>query len=416
MIDTMKFLLVHNHYNQKGGEDAIFKQEAELLREAGHYVIEYRRSNDELKELGLQQKLKVPARLVWASDTVKELRSLIQKEDPDVAHFHNTFMMISPAAYYACHRAGVPVVQTLHNYRLLCPAATFYRDGHVCEDCLGKTPPWPGVLHACYRSSRTQTAAVAAMLTFHRWLRTWNKKVDLYVALTEFAKRKFVEGGLPEERIVVKPNFVHPDPGAQEKNDGYALFVGRLSPEKGLKTLFKAWGSLKGMPLKIAGDGPLMSQIKESAAEQKLNSIEILGNCSHEKVIALMKSARFLVFPSEWYEGFPVSIAEAFACGKPVIASKLGAMAELIEDGKTGLLFEPGNSEDLARKVMHAFENPDLCRRMGLNARAEYEAKYTAKINYMKLMEIYDKVLTSKFPSPLSSPHRGEGRSEGGKG
>ena len=392
----MKILVIHNTYQQSGGEDVVAEAEVLMLRNAGHQVVMYHRSNNEINNFEWQEKIIFPKQVIWAKKAIHDLRGIIYKEKPDAAHFHNTFLMISPAAYYACQEAGVPVVQTLHNYRLLCPAATFFREGRVCEDCLGHTLPWPGVLHACYRGSRAETALVASMLTFHHQAGTWQKKVDVYIALTEFARRKFIEGGLPPEKIVVKPNFLNQDPGIGESEREYAVFVGRLSTEKGLRTLLKAWLTLKEIPLKIIGDGPMTDEIKMFVKTNQLeNSINILGRCSRQEVYAQIKGSRFLVFPSEWYEGFPITILEVFACGKPVIASQLGAMAEIIKDGKTGLFFEVGNSGDLASKVRQLLKNPQAYAEMGKNARVEFETKYTAEKNYEMLMRIYEKAIAS---------------------
>jgi len=244
-------------------------------------------------------------------------------------------------------------------------------------------------MHACWRGSRAGTAVVVAMLTIHRLLKTWQEQVDRYIALTEFARQKFIEGGLPAEKIVVKPNFVHPDLGMGRHEGDYALFVGRLSPEKGIQTLLRAWRHLKGVPLKIAGDGPLRAKLEGFVKNEGLEGVEILGRRPREDVFRLMREARVLVFPSEWYEGFPMTIAEAFACGLPVIASRLGAATEIVEDGRTGLLFEPGNPEDLAAKVKWAWQHPKEMEEMGREARQEYEQKYTAERNYEMLMDIY---------------------------
>lgn len=304
-------------------------------------------------------------------------------------------MLVSPSAYYASQEAGVPVVQTLHNYRLVCPAATFFRDGHVCEDCLGKTPPWPGVMHACYRGSRSQTAVVAAMLTVHRALKTWREQVDCYITMTDFTRRKLIAGGLPAEKVAVKPNFVHPDPGMKDGHGCYALFVGRLSPEKGLRTLLQAWQGIRDIPLKIVGDGPLLDEVRSVMQAQQLRGVEVLGTRTRQEVMDLMHGASFLVFPSEWYECFPVTLAEAFACGLPVVASSLGVMAEIVEDGRTGLHFKPGDPEDLAAKVEWAWGHPCEMTVMGREARHEYEQKYTAERNYQQLTEVYQMVIDS---------------------
>ena len=382
----MRVLIVHNRYTQSGGEDAVFEAEKALLERMGHEVIPFVENNTKLKETN---PLKAALNAIWSRKTQEEFLRLIRDTRPDVAHFHNTFLMISPAAYYACKEAKVPVVQTLHNYRLICPGALLMRDGKVCEACVGRVVPWPGVVHGCWRSSRAGTAVVAAMLTVHRLMGTWQEQVDIYIALTEFARRKFIEGGLPAEKITVKPNFVHPDPGPGRHEGDYPLFVGRLSPEKGVRTLLHAWRRLKGVPLKIVGDGPLMEEVQSFVKEEGLKDVEVLGRRPREDVFRLMREARVLVFPSEWYEGFPMTIAEAFACELPVIASRLGAMAGIVEDGRTGLHFEPGNPEDLAAKVEWAWNHPKELAEMGREARREYESKYTAERNYEMLMRIY---------------------------
>ena len=385
----IRVLLIHNYYQQPGGEDAVFAAEAELLRQQGHAVGEYTKTNWSIEGMS---RAAVAARTIWSRQTRQRLLKLLREVRYDVAHFHNIFPLISPSAYSACREAGVPVVQTLHNYRLLCPAATFFRAGRACEECLRKTSPWPGVFHACYHDSYAQSAVVATMLTVHRWLKTWQEQADVYIALTEFSRRKFVEGGLPAEKIVVKPNFLYPDPGTCDGERRYALFVGRFSPEKGVRTLLRAWQGLTGIPLKIVGDGPLRDEVQAVAQAAKLPGVEVLGRQAHQKVLALMQGARCLVFPSEWYETFGLVAIEAFACGVPVIAARLGVMAESVEEGRTGMLFRPGDPQDLAAKVCWAMDHPDAMARMGENARRVYEEKYTSEKNYTMLMDIYQKV------------------------
>jgi glycosyltransferase involved in cell wall biosynthesis len=381
----MKVLFVHNYYQQPGGEDQVFTTEAALLEAHGHRVVRYTVHNDKVAEMN---PLSLVQATVWNKAVYRDLRALICRERPQVAHFHNTFPLISPAAYYAAKAEGVPVVQTLHNYRLLCPNGVFFRDGLLCEDCLGKAVPWPGVVHACYRSSRAGTGVVATMLTLQRVLRIPTEVVNLYIALTEFAREKFIQAGLPAEKIVVKPNFVDPDPGLGEGLGGYALFVGRLSPEKGIDTMLAAWERLgRKVSLKIVGDGPLAVQVDKAA--RQLPGVEWLGRLSKTQVIALMKDAHVLLFPSLWYEGFPMVLAEAGAVGLPVVASELGSMLSLITPGHTGLHFHPGNPEDLAKQVEWAFTHPAELTQIRRKARAEFESKYSAEQNYRILMEIY---------------------------
>ena len=381
----MVILLVHNYYQQLGGEDRVFEAEAALLEDKGHRILRYTVRNEQI--VGMKP-LVVAAGTLWNRSVYRDIRALIRKERPDVVHFHNTFPLISPSAYYAAKAEGTAVVQRLPNYRLLCPNALFLRNGRVCEDCMGHLVPWPGVLHACYRGSRAASAVVTSMLTMHKVLRTWTEMVDVYVVLTEFARQKFIQGGLPAEKIVVKPNFVYPDPGPGEGQGGYTLFVGRLSVEKGLDTLLEAGKRLGSkVRLKIVGDGPLAPQVAEAARE--FPWIEWQGMMSKDQVLALMKDAQVLLFPSVWYEGFPVVIAEAYAVGLPVIGSKLGSMCSLIEPGRTGLFFRAGDPEDLAAQVDWALGHPVELARMRQEARQEFEAKYTATQNYENLIDIY---------------------------
>ncbi len=315
----MKILLVHNFYQQPGGEDVVFAQERQLLERKGHQVITYTRDNDEANPSSAFDRLRLIRRIISAPDSRRDIAAILRTEKPDVAHIHNTFMMISPSIYEACNEACVPIVQTLHNFRLFCPASTFCRNGRVCEDC-SQVGLASSVRHACYRSSRASTAAVALMLQVHRVQGTWNRRVNAFIALTEFAKRKFVDNGLLPQRIHVKPNFVDPDPGEREVPGDYALFVGRLSPEKGVSTLLKAWGLVRAsIPLKIAGDGPLRSELEAQSRELGRRPIEFLGRVSGTEARSLIKNARFVVIPSVWYEGFPMMNAESFACGVPVL-------------------------------------------------------------------------------------------------
>ena len=381
----MRILFVHNYYQQEGGEEGVFHAETSLLESRGHLVYRYTISNDQVNQMN---SIELAKATIWNAKTYRELRDLIRHGDFQAAHFHNTFPLISPAAYYAAKAEGLPVVQTLHNYRLLCPNAEFFRDGKVCEDCLGHVVPLPSVRHACYRHNRLASVAVATMLTIHSSLKTWNKAVDCYIALTPFSQKKFIEGGLPAEKIVVKPNFIDSDPGFGSGEEGYALFVGRLAPEKGIGTLLSAWQDLgKTIPLKVVGTGPLADQV--ATITQQTFGVEQLGKLPISEVYALMGDAAFLIFPSEWYEGLPRTIVEALAKGTPVIGSRIGAIAELIDHGRTGLLFEPGNAEDLAAQVRWALSHPAELAQMRQAVRAEFEAKYTAEANYHQLMEIY---------------------------
>jgi glycosyltransferase involved in cell wall biosynthesis len=392
----MRVLIVHNAYQQPGGEDAVVAAEKALLLRAGNEVSEYLRHNSEIKSGGTWSNLALGFQTVWSSAARNELYRLLRNCRPDIAHFHNTFPLISPAAYYACRDLGVPVVQTLHNYRLFCPAATFFRDGQVCEACLEKNR-WQGVRHACYRQSRSASATVVAMLSFHHRYGTWSKLVDCYIALSGFSRAKFIQADLPAAKIVVKPNFVLPDPGVSAQPRDYAAFVGRLSEEKGLRTLLHAWGQVNPKyPLRVIGDGPLRNDLQSEISRSGLSNVRLDGHLPRGKSLKIMQGARVLILPSNCYENFPMTIAEAYACGTPVIASRLGAMQEIVHDGRTGLHFTPGDADDLAQKVEWAWAHPDDMHRMGRNARAAFEAKYTAEKNYATLRAIYESVINKR--------------------
>jgi glycosyltransferase involved in cell wall biosynthesis len=390
-------LLIHNYYREPGGEDDVLESEKSLLSSRGHTVTEYLRRNQEISTYHVLSKALLPAKIVWAWDTHRALKELLRKSKPDVAHFHNTFPLVSPAAYYACRDAGVPVVQMLHNSRLLCPAGTFFRDGEVCEECLGKRFTWPGIVHGCFHGSPLQTSGVSGMLAIHSLLGTWNHLVGMYVVFTEFHRRKFIEGGLRPERIAVKPHFLISDPGARTGDGGYALFVGRMVPEKGIQVLTEAWRDLK-IPLKIRGEGPLLGLAQELARENPF--VEVVPRPSREEYFALVRGARFLVWPSVYNEAFGRIILDAFASGVPVLASRLDTCTELVSEN-VGLHFAAGDPNDLAATAQRAWDNPSEMRKLGDGARAEYESKYTAKRNYQLLMDIYERVLGNGKPMPV---------------
>jgi len=394
----MDILVAHNFYKQLGGEDQCVAAEIAMLRAYGHRVTQYSVANDSIDTMSY---LRCASRTIWSQQTFRELRRMFQMHRPQVAHFHNTFPLISPSAYYAAQAENVCVVQTVHNFRLCCANGQLFRDGTICEDCLGRSVPWRGIVKKCYRNSRVASVGVVSMLATHRALGSWWRAVDLYIALTESSRRKLVEGGLPASKIAVKPNFAYPDPGAGTGRGGYAIFVGRLSQEKGLQTLLSAWRLLEGiLPLKIAGGGPMAAAVQEAASNN--GAIQFLGPVSIDAVYALVGEATVLVLPSEWYEHFPRVVVEAFAKGTPIIASKLGAMAEIVDDGRTGLHFNPGDAADLAAKVRLLLAEPQRLARMRRAAREEFDESFTAEANHKRLMALYELALERR--ARLASP------------
>jgi glycosyltransferase involved in cell wall biosynthesis len=388
-VTALKVAVVHNHYQRAGGEDTVCAAEIALLVARAHDVVPFHLDNTAIEQMG---RVALARACLWNRTVHGDLRRLFAETKPAIAHFHNTFPLVSPAAYYAARAEGVAVVQTLHNYRLLCPNGILFRQGGVCENCVGRSVPWPSVVHACYRGSRSASAVTAGMLTLHRALGTWTDAVDLYIALTNFSRRKFIEGGIPEEKIVVKPNFLSTDPGVGLHKGGFALFVGRLAVGKGIQTLLEACRQLGGAcRLKIVGEGPL-----ESHARESISGVEWLGWQSRERVTALMREASFLIFPSEWYETFGMALVEAFAAGLPVVASGLGSAAEIVRDYETGRHFAAGDAGDLAAKIEWALAHPAELAEMGRRARREYELNYTPDQNYRALIQIYTRAIHAR--------------------
>ena len=402
----MKIVVVHNAYQRRGGEDCVYETERDLLRAYGHDVVEYLRSNQEIEQYSCLDRAMLGPRTVWSAASRRHFSELLQRVKPDLVHVHNTFVVISPSIYSACREQGVPVVQTLHNYRLLCPAGVSFRDGKVCHDCNANLAY--GVIRGCYRNSRSSTAAVAAMLAWHRLAGTYSTQIDRYIALTEFARGRFLKAGLQPDKVAVKPNCVHPDPGERSTDGNYVLFMGRLEREKGVGTLLAAWRKLgRDIPLFVAGTGTLKREVHEALDD--VPGTKCLGQVGSSELFKVMKGARFVVLPSLCYENFPVTAVEAYACGVPIVASELGAMKEVVVHGRTGLLFRPGDADDLAAKVSFAWENRGYMAELGRLARQEYESKYTGERNYAALLGIYRSVLPKYAMTSVREAHIPQG-------
>lgn len=386
----MKILFAHNRYQQAGGEDNVVAAEAKLLADHGHEVECWSVDNKDLPT-GLSGKIKTALTTNYSSASRAIGREKLRHFKPDVVHVHNFFPQISPSIYDACLDEGIPVVQTLHNYRLICPGAMLMRQGNICEQCISGSP-YQAARYGCYRGSKVGSLVVAHMVAQHRKQGTWQQKVNRFIALTEFAKSKFVAAGFPADKIAVKANFLH-DPlretfSPRPDAPSFVLFVGRISEEKGINTLLQAWSTLDDQTqLKVAGTGPLDGLLVGK------NNVVALGRQSSDEVSRLMQLAAFLVLPSEWYEGFPLVLVEAFAHGLPVLASRLGSMADIIKDGETGVLFTPGDAGDLASKTKWLLENPRQLQKLGDNARRVFLEKYTAEQNYVELTGIYKEAM-----------------------
>ncbi len=390
----MKILIYHNYYQNRGGEgQAVFK-EKELLESKGYRVIFFSKDNQEINNYTFSQKARLCYETVFSRSTHKKVIEIVREEEPDIAHIHNVFPLISPSVYYALKKMKIPVVQTVHNYRFLCPNGLFLNDkGKICEKCKNGNF-FNAVIRKCYRNSYLQTSGMAATLYLHRKLRTFINKIDVFISPSNFSKKKLIEGGMPEEKIAVKPHFTKCEEiKPSYEFDNYAVYMGRLSREKGLFTLLRVWKEMPNFTLKIMGDGSIRNELENFVIQKEITNVEFLGFIKGPKRFEVLRKAMFMIFPSEGYETFGYSIIESFACGTPVIASRIGGSQELIEEGKNGLLFEPGNVEDLKRKILYLIENPKLIIPMRHHAREIAEKKYSSEVGYKNLMEIYNRLL-----------------------
>jgi len=388
----MRILVAHNRYQYSGGEDAVVRDEIGLLRRHGHSVELLDEDNDAI--VGIRGKLIASASVFYSAHSRKRMKDAIHDFQPDIFHVHNWFPMLSPSIVMEADSAGVPIVHTLHNYRMLCANGLLYRNGSVCTDCIEKSFPVAGIEHGCYRGSRVGSGIVTAAYAFHRLAHTWDH-IDLFIAVSGFEKEVLVRGGVAAEKIVVKQNFVGSDTWRKETStESFALFVGRLSPEKGIKTLLAAWNSKKiPLPLKIIGDGPMINEVRSSAASNI--SVEYLGAQLPEAVYNEMARARLLVFPSEWFETFGRTMIEAFAQGTPVLAADLGGVREIVKEGKTGFLFPPGNIDALIAGVFRFPIGGDY-ERMRLNCRSVFLSRFTSEVNYTMLIDIYARAIANR--------------------
>ncbi|MBK1645278.1 hypothetical protein CKO25_11635 [Thiocapsa imhoffii] len=382
----MRILIAHNTYRHPGGEDSVFRTEVNLLRAHGHEVFTFERHN---RDVPNGNRISTALGTIWNRDAYRAVAHVVKQERIELVHFHNTLPLISPAAYWAARSQGAAVVQTFHNYRFLCPNGMLFRLGNPCDLCAKRLLPLPGIWFGCYRGNRLATATVGATSLTHRLLGTWSTQVDRYIVLTQFARKLFAQAGIPEEQIVVKPNFVADQPLSPRRSppSGF-LFVGRLSPEKGINTLLAAVEQCNS-PVVVVGDGPVELTSDRTTLIAK-------GRQSGQQVRGLMGQATALLFPSTCYEGFPIVIAEAYASGLPVIASRIGGIPEIVEDGVTGLLVTPGDHVELAAKIRWAQTHLDAMSKMGLEARKRYVDIYSPGRNYTLLMSIYRDALARR--------------------
>ncbi len=391
----MRVLLVHCFYRSSApsGEDSVYRNEKKLLEDHGYDVITYEKYNDDLDNLSPIKKMAAGMEFIWSSRALREISEILATHSPDIAHFHNIFPQISSSAFLACKRYGVPVVQTLHNFRYICPAGLLQRDNKPCEKCIDGTLLY-SLIHKCYRNSFVATLPMAAMIATNRLLGSFKNNVDHYITLTNFAKSRFVAGGLPPEKISVKPNFINEIDAFEPICGDYAVYVGRLTQEKGIATLIEACKQTKNIPVKIVGDGELRGSLETICIQHDLN-VEFLGFQHKESVMSLIKKSRLLIMPSECYEGFPVTIAEAYACGKPVLGSKIGSLDEIIIEGITGRKFDFGSANSLSKTMIDMWFDLESLKFMSLQSRVAFDTLYNPEVNLKILSEIYNSLIAN---------------------
>jgi glycosyltransferase involved in cell wall biosynthesis len=395
----LKILICHNYYARRSGEESVVERESALLKEKGHSVSIFSYDNRDAQNMN-------PAglglRALYSRQTGRDLMSILRETEFDIAHVHNTWLLMSPTVYKYLWQDGIPVVKTVHNYRWLCPVATFYRDGIRCHDCVEKIGGvLHGIVHKCYLDSLSGSSTASARLFLHRdLLQTFNKYIDVIVVQNNFVKEKLIAAGFPAERMAVKGNFLKRDEIVQSAPGDFYIAAGRLEPAKGLATLLDACEET-GIRTKIFGEGPmhdwLQGQIESRFAQNQ--NVQLMGYVSRQELLDNFATTRALIFPSEWYESYPISIVEAMAHGKPVIASNIGGMLSIVDDGMNGLLFEVGNSHALASKLNMLWEDDNLYEKLSRGARETYEKVMSPEVHYDLLMKIYQSAIDRRQSS-----------------
>lgn len=395
-MKNYRILQIHNFYQIPGGEDVVVRNEKRLLEEHGHQVFTYYRTNKELVEKGALGKLLLPFTSVYSFRTYREVKQMIKANQIDIVHVHNTLTMVSPSVFYAAFKCKVPVVQTLHNFRMLCPAGSFFRNNVICEECVQGGMKC-AIKHKCYRNSKIQTFVSAAILQIHRMVGTY-RRVN-FICLTEFNRNKLLESLDTKKQIVdpnrvyIKPNFSFAEevvPSKERPEEEYFLFAGRVEALKGIDIAIRAFEKLPDKKLYIAGNGPMMDEMQTYVKEHGLNNIKFLGYLQKDEMSEMFYHAKAVIMTSQCYEAFAMTIAEAYSYGVPVIAGRVGNMDGMVKEGITGMKFVYNSSEDLMQKV-RAFDNMNLAE-LKKNAREFYQKRLRPEDNYQKLIKIYEDI------------------------
>lgn len=392
----MKILIIHNEYQQRGGEFQAVKDHITLLKSQGHQVIEYIKDSRQINSYSRRQFVNFLPNSIYSYSSYKEIKKIVQNENPDIAHIHNVFPLISPSVYKALHSGLIPIIQTVHNFRFLCPNGLFFVNQKICELCKYGNTSY-SVLKKCFRESYGLSSIYALSIGGNRLTKTFNL-INQFIVLTEFSAQKLVESRLTTgNKISVLGNFIAsplPNIGIEGSREEYVVYIGRLSPEKGVRLLFQAGKLLKSTKILVIGTGPEMSVLQDMKVEDSLSNIKLLGHITGEDKWDYIRKASAVIIPSICYETFSITSIEAMSVGTPVVASRLGSLPYVIEDGKTGLLFEPGNHKDLAYKISQLISKPELVNELGINGRRAVEEKFSEVPYYKKLIHIYQEAIS----------------------
>jgi glycosyltransferase involved in cell wall biosynthesis len=405
MLDgILRILMLHNYYQYPGGEDVSMAIELKALHQAQHIVNVLTWNNSEIERLTWTRKATLPLQAIWNNQAKIKVKEALEALSADLLHVQNFFPLASPAVHIAAKEFAIPTIQHLRNFRLGCLNAYLYRENQVCEICVGHNP-WRGILYRCYRNSLAPSLGVWGMITTHRFRKTWFKDVDAFIVPSFFAASKLIEIGMPEDSLYVKPNcFEDPFKSSidalqttpqTELGKKSFTYIGRLSDEKGVLNLLVAWEALRDLPviLNIVGDGPQRASLQLYTKEKGLKNIVFRGHCSSNELVFFLQESLGILVPSKWYETFGRVVVEAFACGRPAIVSDLGALAELVEEGKTGFKVPSSEPQAWADCIRWCVDHPIRLQEMGRNARQCYLDNYTPAINCQQLTAIYRRVL-----------------------
>ncbi len=422
----MKILFAHKFFHPAGGPETVLFQSMEALQKMGHEVIPFsmRRpgnlttpySKYFVTEVDYHdqngsflRKLKMATSLVYSREAKRKMELLIREQKPDIAHLHNIYHQLSPSILLPLRKRNIPVVMTIHDFQLLCPNYTFMREEKPCEKCQGKYF-YKAIQYKCVKDSYAKSAISALEMYVHKLNQTYIKTVDCFIALSRFTQEKLIQYGLPREKIAYLPNYVnvptYKTPSAKER---YILFVGQLSNKNGILELVKVMRNLPAVKLKVAGKGEQERLVQDFIRENKMENVELVGFLNAERLKKAISCCSFLVFPNNCYHNCPMSVLESFAHCKPVVGSNLGSVPELVEDEVTGVLFKPGNEKDLAEKIKCLYENPEMVKKMGRNARRKVEENYSAEKYYPKLLQIYEQLIEKRTKPHPSSPGKRTG-------